>query len=360
MIHRLTKTIPILLLCIMLLAGIPGCGNTVNNSSSGTRIVLDHMGREVTVQANPKRVISLHPICTEIMYCLGAQDKLITIDMYSATLSMAKKINSGLKNVTALKTDIDFNIEELLRMNSDLVIADSYYPDEIQKLADAGLTVIAFDVHGRTTDEEIQLIGTALGKDKEAEKLISYRAEKTKAIAAVIDKIPQSERKNIFYLRYSSTTLLTASVNTFEHSLITQAGGINLGKDITKGKWVEVSWEQLLLWNPEIVMSAPLITAGNFVTEDDLKADPKWSKILAVQHDNVWVMPMGYFKMDCSAPENILGLEYLATKLYPDKFTKFNLKSDIKDFFKTFYRYTLSDEELDSMLQQKGIQMGNS
>jgi iron complex transport system substrate-binding protein len=357
---RLSRIFFVLILSLSIVTNLTGCTGAGPADNSGTRTVIDHLNRTVVVPANPQRVISLHPIGTEIVHCLQAQDKLIAADKMSASLSMPLILNPNLKELPAFTTTDHFNVEEIMAMKPDLVIGTAYYPEEIEKMAASGLTVIAFDFHGRTTDEEIELLGAALGKVKEADKLIEYRKKIQDKIVPIISTIPQEERKTVFYLRYSVASLLTASANTFEHELITEAGGINLGKDITQGTWVEASWEQIFVWNPQIIISAPLISTGEFLTIDDLMADSKWNKVNAIQNKNAWVMPMGYFKMDCSAPENVLGMEYLATTLYPDKFKTINFREDTKDFFKTFYHYSLSEKELDTILMQKGIQMGNN
>jgi len=354
----LTRVIPVFLISIILVFSFSGCGNT-KETTSGPRTVIDHLNRTVTLPANPQRVISLYPIATEIVYCLQAQDKLVAVDMYSSKLELAGKIGPSNKTLPTFTTTDSFNAEELLKMNPDLVIIQAYYPDEVTKLADAGLPVIAFDYHGKTTEQEIQLIGAALGKDKEAQKLLDYRKERQDKVASIITTMPETERKQVFYLRYD-TALKTASANAFENELISEAGGINYGKDLTTGSWVEVSLEQLYVWNPGTIISAPVISGGTFVTVADLKADDKWKSLKAIKDDNVWVMPMGYFKMDCSAPENILGLMYLAKKLYPEKFNNIDLQKEIKDFFSTFYHYELSDDELSDILKQQGLQMGNS
>lgn len=364
--------VSLIIFSLILVAGLLGCSTTTTSTSISTqaptttktdapvatqtqaaRTVVDHLNRTVVVPSNLKKVVSLHAISTEIICCLQAQDKLIALDTNFMS-DLSAKFYPELKNLPAFNTDV--NVEALLALHPDLVIGVAAFPDYINKLADAGLTVIAFDYHDRTTNEEIKLIGAALGKDAETAGLIDYRNTRENKITSVISTIPQAEKKSIFYLRYTNNALQTATSNTFENSLIGEAGGNNIGGGITKGTWADISLEQLLLWNPDIIMSAAVLKGGTFVTLNELKQDAKWNQLKAIQNGNVWVMPKGCFKMDCSSPENIIGLEYLAKKLYPDKFSNINLKEDLKDFFYTFYKYRLSDQEVDSILKQEGIQ----
>jgi iron complex transport system substrate-binding protein len=109
----------------------------------------------------------------------------------------------------------------------------------------------------------------------------------------------------------------------------------------------DVSIEEVLKWNPQVInisrqYSAKLITS-----------DPRLRQIEAVRTGRVHELPEGVFYWDGST-EGVLMMLYLAKELYPERFPDLDLRHEFREYYARFYRYALSDDELDLMLQGKG------
>ncbi len=348
---------------VVILVGVFVVPSYLASSSSpttGTNTVVDHLGRTVETPANPQRVVSLHSISTQVVIALGGKSQLLAIDETSRTSKVLQRIDPTVENITGIVGDSNKpNVEAIVNLNPDLVIVASYYPESAEALADAGLTVIAFNFHNRPTIDSIQLIGRALGRQDAANKLADYYVQKESIITTRIADIPLSERPTVMYVSTSSSTGSTTVWNiagnqAFQHSLITKAGGVNVGENLT-GIWFTESPEQMLQWNPDVIYTSASFSgfetgqAASTVLSM-LKADPVLSHLEAVNQNNFHYLVRLEFATATNCPESVLGLEIMAKTLHPDLFADINVNADVKDFFSTFYHCQLTDDEVNTLL----------
>ena len=109
----------------------------------------------------------------------------------------------------------------------------------------------------------------------------------------------------------------------------------------------EISMEELIRWNPQVV------NVGRHYPASTVLDDPRWATISAVREHRVREMPEGVFYWDGST-EGVLLMLYLAKELYPQRFADLDLRREIHDYYARFYRTELSPHELDLMLAGRG------
>src|SRR5262249_51926502 len=125
---------------------------------------------------------------------------------------------------------------------------------------------------------------------------------------------------------------------------ITLAGGRNGAAEL-EGNQKEISIEQLLIWDPDVII------VGATVPEvEQLKADPRWAKLKAVQNGRIYVNPKGVFPWDRYGPEETLQVQWAAKTLHPDLFKDVDVEAELKAFYKTFFRYDLTDDDVRSIM----------
>jgi iron complex transport system substrate-binding protein len=102
--------------------------------------------------------------------------------------------------------------------------------------------------------------------------------------------------------------------------------------------------ESLLKWNPDYIVcrDAPY--------KATILADARWQDINAVKNGHVLVNPQGVFYWCVRSAEEALQILWMAKTLYPDKFADMDLVQEVKDYYETFHDYTLSDEDVNSIL----------
>jgi iron complex transport system substrate-binding protein len=158
-------------------------------------------------------------------------------------------------------------------------------------------------------------VGTLTGRTAEANRLVadlSARAE------AVLERVAGASEKPLVFYELDSTEPAkpwTAGPGTFVDLLIGLAGGRNVGASLS-GEWAQISQEELIVQNPEIILLGDALYGG--VTPEQVAARPGWDGIAAVQNERVLV-----FNDDLVSrpgPRLVEGLEEMAKLLHPDLF----------------------------------------
>lgn len=337
------------------ISDMAGTGAFPSDKSQNAKIIIvDHLDRTVEVLKNPKRIVSLHPIATQIIYLLNAQDNLISFDNMSSACKWVHKIDPDWASREILTFgDVPPNIEAIAAINPDIVIQGAYFPgqvDQVEKVA----AVVSFDFHLRSAVDAIELIGKVIGKEKRAHELIEYLNNKTKEITAITSLIAREHRPTVFYQTYQSSSdgnfvLNICGNKAYQHGLIEKAGGINLGENYPV-IWQSVDKELILYWEPDVMFIRPPVRAKKNLTIKDLESNPVLNKLMLFKNKRFYIAPDGEFSSTVNAPEGIIGLQFMAKKLHPAKFAWLNLENEVKEFYSKWYNYRLSDQEVNQIL----------
>ena len=122
----------------------------------------------------------------------------------------------------------------------------------------------------------------------------------------------------------------------YQDTLVANAGGKNVASSITDTYWAEVSYEQILAWNPEYI----IIAADATYSVDDIYNDANLADCTAVKNKKVYKLPSNIEAWDSPVPASFLGSIYIASILHPEKVTNDYYKSCVTEFYKTFYGFT--------------------
>jgi iron complex transport system substrate-binding protein len=275
-----------------------------------TLTVTDGLGRKVTLNGLPQRIISLAPSNTEILFAIGAGDQVVGRDQPSDFPEEAK-------NVTDIGPTFDaLNTELIVSLDPDLVLAAEINPPEqVKQLEDLGLTV--YYLNNPATLEEmygnLELVAQMTGHQEEAATLI----ESLKArVAAVDEKIaPISSRPAVFYELDATdpSKPYTAGKGTFITQLIERAGGYNIASDLEG--YPQMSLEQVVAADPAFII---LGDARYGVTPESIAQRPGWENLSAVK--NGQVLPFNDDLVSRPGPRLVDALEELAKLLRPELF----------------------------------------
>lgn len=252
-IHRLAAMV----LVIGLVLGVAGCGKkspTPPASAPPTQTVTDQLGRSVTLLQPVKRIVSINIITTAAIYAVQAQDLLVATNGPAQSSPFFQKIDPERGKLPNIGSPKALNIETIVSLKPDVVIAPGTNKGLVQQLEAQGLTVLA--IVPETLDglrDSINLLGKALGRTEAAQKFLDYYDQKINQVKSVTATIPQDKRPRV-YLAGSSGLLSTCSTDMIQHVMIELAGGKNVASEIQKGGWSKVSLEQVLRWNPEVII----------------------------------------------------------------------------------------------------------
>jgi iron complex transport system substrate-binding protein len=181
----------------------------------------------------------------------------------------------------------------------------------------------------------ISMIAAAADVEDRAEQLLGFIADQEKMLT---EKLASVETPSV-YLAGNSNMLSTAGDAMYQSDMIRIAGGMNAAAEINDNYWVEISYEQLLTWDPEYI----ILASDASYTVDDVLADPNLAGCTAVKNGNVYQMPSKAEAWDSPVPSGILGSLWLASVLHAEKFTEAECSALIDEYYETFYGFKYSE-----------------
>lgn len=356
------KLVALLLILGLLGTLVVGCGSSPQESEKApvnTEITITDMaGREVTVPTQIDRVYATSAVGTVMLYTL-APDKMVGWN--NALRDNEKKyIDAQYHNLPELGswkgTSYTGNTESLLKTAPQLIISvgdvSPQYVSEAQDIEkQVGIPVVMVDGSLKNTAAAYRFIGKLLQEDKRAEELALYCDQTFAALQKWQDNLPDEQKVKLYYAE-GMEGLETEVSGTVNSEAIDLAGAINLADPgAAKGaRRIQVSLEQLLVWNPEVII---ISTDGsqNHEAFSNMTTDGKWKNIQAVESGQVYEIPYGPYDWINRPPSvlRLLGVKWLAGVLYPDLY-QIDINQETAKFMKLFFRVEPASAEIDKML----------
>lgn len=282
----MTRHRHLLAVLLLLLFGVtlPGCASPSASSSPSSSsdagfplTITDDAGRQVTIENPPQRIISLAPSNTEILFALGLGSRVVGVTTYCNYPEEARQCHQigGFSNP---------NIERIVDLRPDLVVAADRHLKEAQVLEQMGIDVIVIDAR-RTSEisRSIRFIGQACGVSEAAEKLASDIDQHLEAVKALVAGTSQQPR--VFYQVFNEP-LTTAGPTTIISDLITVCGGINIAAD-TSTDYPQISEEAVVDRNPEVIIQSS--QHGSQQADASLYGQ-QWNSVSAIQNNRIYVV----------------------------------------------------------------------
>jgi iron complex transport system substrate-binding protein len=344
----------ILVVTISIVAVIGIYANNNYSDSNQKEHITDMVGRDVNMPAEINRVASLSYSTTVQLYML-APDKMVGWDS-NRTEAQNLYLPAKYKTLPTLGGGKkDANYETYISLDPDLVfVGHGGSADDVdriqQKFGEIPLVDVEGDNNITNITASIKFMGSILGEQGKANELINFYTKVMGQVNSTAANIPESGKKRVYYAR-DSTGLMTNPAGSSHTQLIELCGGINVAQvPITKGS-VEISMEQLLKWNPDVII------ASDPVFYKEVYSDPVWQNVKAVKDKQVYLVPSSPFNWFESPPgvNVILGIPWTAKVLYPEKFKDIDLKNLTKEFYSDFYHYNLTDKEVSDILSSSRL-----
>ena len=331
---------------------------TETQETGETREITDMAGRKVTVPAaeDIESVFSTGPVAAIFMYMV-APDKLLgwNYELNDVEKSIILEKYHDLPNFGMGDA---INYEAVIAANPTIALNCGKINDAMVSDCDAlskslGIPVIAVDNELNNSAEAFRFMGELLGVEDHAEELAEYSEKIFIDIASLAD-IPEDEKVSV-YFGNGEDSLETAPRGS-QHAQILDAVNVTNVADLElgDGSRVQISAEQLLAWNPDVIVvngEPKADKSGNSAAEDIL-SNPDYASLKAVQDNKVYGTPNAPFSwVDRPAgPNRLIGMRWLSAVVYPE-YIKCDVNEEIREFFNLFYHVDLSDEQLENVLK---------
>ena len=300
---KIYKIAIILMVCLMLLAGCGGNGDTADvYEIEDIRVFTDALGRDVEIKEIPERVVSLAPAVTEILFELGLDEKIVGVTVFcnypEAVLEKPKTgdfLNPSIELIVAAEPHIVF-------------VAAGVQEGIIERLEQLGITVFCMDAETvNQVIENVRMMGEIMDIFEVAQSLADNMQAR---VDAVVLKVKNQERPVVFYEVWDEP-LMTAGPNSFIDNLIELAGGQNLAAD-AESRFLQLSMEILFERDPDVYI------ANDFQSVSDIMARPRYENLTAVQTGRVYTINDDLINLP--GPRVVQGLEEMARMIHPDLF----------------------------------------
>lgn len=293
--------------CTLLLVMSFACNSTPKQSPEGpvTRQLTDDAGRRVSLPARVTRVISLAPNLTEIVFAIGAGDRLVGRTSYCDFPPEAKAVAEvGDTRTPAIETIIG------LRPQVVLVSTASQLEVFTQQLQNQHIAVFVTDPHDlEGVFRSIEQVGEILGQKEQSGLLVRKLRERASAVEKAVQG---KERVRVFY-QLSGEPLYTAGRDAFVTDLMRRAGAKSVTVDVP-GAWPKYSNESALAARPDAI----ILPTGGSMGSANSEVTPALRQSPAAVQGRVYKINDDYLARP--GPRAIDGLEAMARALHPDAF----------------------------------------
>ncbi|TDQ01613.1 iron complex transport system substrate-binding protein [Halanaerobium saccharolyticum] len=269
----------------------------------------DELGRDITINKEVERIITLAPGMTEVIYALGLEDKLVAVS------SACDYPSEALQKEDVGRID-EPNIEKIVALEPDLVIAESVTPIEsLERLTELGIKNIGFKpVSINDTINMIEEIAYLTSAEEAGTELSSKMKVNYQHLRALVKgKLKNNDRKRVFYEIWSDP-LYTAGQGTFIDSLIQDAGGYNIGRE-AEGSWPTYSLESLIAADPEVYISSAH-SAPDGLTLEDLRGRELFREISAFKNNRLYLVDQNL--VNRPSPRIIEGYKQFIQAIFPE------------------------------------------
>lgn len=238
--------------------------------------VVDDSANELVLKAPAKRIISLAPHTTELLYAAGAIDELIAAVDFSDYPAIAKKL-------PRVGSGYLLDIEKIISLEPDLVVGwkSGNQQAQLEYLQQLGLSVYLSEPRNiQDVADNLRDMGMLLGKSAQANKKAD---EFVYALTRLRKQYAEAEKVTVFYQVWQQPLFTVNGEHIISH-IIDLCGGVNVFADLPVLS-PQVDIEAVISRNPQVI-----VAGSGEAREDWLDNWKKWSSISAVKHQQLYAI----------------------------------------------------------------------
>ncbi len=240
-----------------------------------TITVEDARGNTITFEQPPERIVSFMPSNTEILFHLGLGDRVVGVDDFSDYPPEAK-------NLPKVGNAFSVDYEKIANLSADVVVVPAQNSEMINKLKQYNQTVVATgSISVEDVYSDMKMLGKMCGMEEEAEQKAQDLKDEMQQITQGREDIPMKDRPDVLYLTSVDPSMYAPGEKTFQHELITKAGGDNIASN--KTGWSTISESRIIDSDPDVIIAPESIRKN----VENLTEKESWQGIDAVKDDDI-------------------------------------------------------------------------
>lgn len=315
------------------------------------RVFVDAAGRQVELPEKITRVMAAGPPASILLYALAPdrmagwvrepspEEKAFLAEPYRNMPAHGRLTGKGnaayLEAVIAAKPDMILDIGTVDPTYASLA-------DRVQE--QTGIPYVLIDGSFERAPQALREVAALIGAKEKGEELARYAEATLTRLTATVAEVPAQRRPRVYYGQGPEglETGLSGSINM---EALEAVGATNVAAAAGAGGQANVSAEQVLSWNPDVILAA----SPKF--QKSVLEDPQWSGVRAIKDGRVYRVP----NLPCGwvdTPPGInrlIGAVWLATLFYPEE-AKLDLTAETRKFYKLFYHVDITENQLADLL----------
>ncbi|WP_439575856.1 iron ABC transporter substrate-binding protein [Phreatobacter sp.] len=320
-------------------------------ATARTPFVLDGAGRRITIPASVRRIFPAGPPAAILIYTL-APDLLIgwpRANRPEEREFLLPEVGSRPEVGRITGRGNTANLELVLALQPDLIIDAGSVRRPFAELADraqgqTGIPYALLDGRLDVAAGTYQTLGQLLDRRERAKVLADWCDDTMRTLLSRTGTVTPTRRPRVYYARgpRGLETGLSGSINV---EAVEFLGAVNVASGAPGRGLAQVSLEQVLVWNPEIIVTIDQTFAAT------VRTDPAWAGVSAVADGRIHLspkLPFGWVDFPPSV-NRLIGLWWLGKVLYPTLFPE-DMRSLTRDFYTLFYHLTPTDQQIDRVL----------
>lgn len=296
-----------------------------------SRSLVDQAGRTVLLPKEVNRVVVTFPFQVPIIYALDMQDKLVGVDTRTPGYESFKRLDPKLQTLPTVGVlGGSFNAEELLKLKPDVVLCG---PQDVAQMEKLGLIAVATAPWEGKPEESILVTAKALNREQRGIELVADFNRIIGLAKSRVVGLQPTDRIRVYAV--VGNPLTTYGGDQYFSSMVAMAGGINVAESL-KGSKVVVSKEQLLSWNPQ--MMVVLAWGAEMSALKDIYADAVLQGTDAVKNKKVYADAGWYSRWVHPDLTSCLGVLWMAKHMYPNQMADIDVKAVADEFDRKYFK----------------------
>ena len=350
------KKIAALLMCLVMSMGMFACAK----ADEQTITITDHRDIEVALPARCERIVvcDILPLPSVLSVFFNSAEKIVGMaegSMTAAQNSLLGELYPEILNAeTGFINGSDVNVEELMKLQPDIVLYSASSTALGDQLRAAGFNAVAVSVNKwdydciETLNQWIALLSAIWPENDRTVAVREYSNEVYDLVQQRVSTLDDSARARAFFLfKYTDSTILTSGRHFFGQWWADAVGALNVAAELEQDNQVTVNMEQVYAWNPDLMFitnftpAQPEDITGNTVGSFD------WSGVDAAMNGRIYKMPLGLYRSYTPGADTPMTLLWMAKTTYPDLFSDIDMNARVKDYYKTVFGIELTDAQVE-------------
>lgn len=331
-------------------------------TAATTHTVIDHLDNAVEVPYEVNRVVvcDIYPLPSVLTVFFDSADKIVGMATPSLTAAQNGLLGELYPDILNVETGFidgsSINMEELLKLQPDVVFYSASQPQQGEQLRNAGIPALAVSVNKwqynaiETLNNWISLISEVFPENAKTEIVQKYSNDMYNLVQERVSAIPEADRERVFFLfQYTDTNLLTSGKQFFGQWWADAIGAVNVAEELTKDNSVAVNMEQVYAWNPSLIFVTNFTKFGPSDLYDNTVGTYDWSAVEAVENHRVYKMPLGMYRSYTPGVDTPVTLLWLAKTASPEQFADIDLTAQTRAYYKEVFGIDLTDAQADAI-----------